>query len=155
MNNLAIREPNFSRKNLTCEEKRKILNQIRYQTVYNILKKYDCESLLDIGCGNGEFINFLDYKKIFKNILGIDPDFYKIQKAKSLNPSNNVSIECTHGSFEDCSDYHMQFDVVTCIEVIEHISLSDINTFTRTVFEKVKPKLIVVTTPNRDLFISC
>ena len=150
MGNLAIQEPTFCRKNLTCEEKRKILNQIRYQTVFSILENYDCESLLDIGCGNGEFISFLDYKKKFKSIKGIDPNFYEIQKAKNLIRSNNVSIECTQASFKDCCNYSQQFDVVTCIEVIEHILFSEINSFTRTIFEIIRPKLIIVTTPNRD-----
>ena len=42
------------------------------------------------------------------------------------------------------------FDVVTLIEVIEHLHLSDLENLVKHVFGYIRPRLVIVTTPNAD-----
>lgn len=48
-----------------------------------------------------------------------------------------------------CSCFH-HFDVVTLIEVIEHLYLNDLHHLVEHVFGHIKPRLVIVTTPNAD-----
>ena len=48
-----------------------------------------------------------------------------------------------------CPCFH-HFDVVTLIEVIEHLYLNDLNNLVEHVFGHMRPRLVIVTTPNAD-----
>ena len=64
---------------------------IRYQTV---CESFDLEgkSILDFGCGFGDFLYFLKRKKINCNYLGIDVNQKFIKKAKKLHPNNQFEV---------------------------------------------------------------
>lgn len=78
-------------------------------------------SMLDIGCGDGDFI--IKARGLFKEITGIDISSIRLQKAKSkLNKLkiNNIRLKKVNVNqglpFRD-----EKFDVITTIAVLEHL----------------------------------
>ena len=81
-------------------------------------------NLLDIGCGNGEFLYRV--KDLGFEVTGLDFDKHAVQHAQKINL--NVKI----GSAETIDD-KIQFDNITASHVIEH--LRDPNMFLDTVYK--------------------
>ena len=72
-------------------------------------------SVLDIGCGDGTFLNQLRLAG-YDRLTGIEPSIVPIQAAK---PEIRDTIRC--GLFE-ASDYEPEsFSLVTCFQVMEHV----------------------------------
>jgi methionine biosynthesis protein MetW len=74
-----------------------------------------CKRLLDVGCGDGVIAHFLK-RKVFK-IYGIDNSEQNLEKAKKRGVFTvYVDLDKEKIPFKDS-----YFDVVTCLDVIEHI----------------------------------
>lgn len=74
----------------------------------------DTQSLADVGCGNGVFINYLsdNYKSL--DLTAVD----RSETALKYVHTNKVRADIASLPFEDRS-----FDCVTCLEVIEHLPI--------------------------------
>ena len=107
-------------------------------------------SLLDVGCGTGRFISLLNPE--IKRVLGVDLSPKAILFAKAfLNNNREGNIELLES---DATNINEEFDVVTAIEVLEHIPDQDVHHFLKTLEERVKPNghiLISVPTVNYRL----
>jgi 2-polyprenyl-3-methyl-5-hydroxy-6-metoxy-1,4-benzoquinol methylase len=70
---------------------------------------------LDVGVGAGQFLNLLARSGKFRSVVGVDKTTYK--KYTQLEPNmSTLKGDIANLQFEDNS-----FDVVTCMEVLEHI----------------------------------
>ena len=63
--------------------------EMRFKILEEILKKHNCKTVLDIGCGRGDLISYLKKKKISIKYTGLDINNKFIDIAKKLNPKNN------------------------------------------------------------------
>lgn len=93
----------------------------RYQSVYNSLPS-DKERLLDVGCGDGDFI-FMAKDK-FKECYGVDVSSLRIERAKKRakerSDRDNIHLyKCDVDEELPFSDSF--FDAVSCIAVLEHV----------------------------------
>ena len=79
-----------------------------------------CETILDVGCGDGSLALFLDDGK--KKITGIDADSHCIEKAISNNNGSNVDFYCY--SFEDYSP-NEKFDAIVFVASIHHMDMTE------------------------------
>jgi len=101
-----------------------------------------CRDVLDIGCGEGQFIELLEARGI--NVSGIDSDTQMVRNCfdKGLNV-----VEA------DLFDYLPQqrgrFDGIFCSNVVEHLSAQEAIRFVQITFEALRPGgVFLVTTPN-------
>jgi SAM-dependent methyltransferase len=82
------------------------------QYVKNLVQSYAPLSLLDVGCGDGRLLGLLSKSGI--KLCGVDPSVQAIGLARALRP--DVDYRCT-----TAKEIAEQFDLVTAIEVLEHI----------------------------------
>lgn len=69
--------------------------------------------LLDIGCGNGEFL--MGARARGWQVHGVDPDENALLHARA------AGVPVTHGNFESVVLPESSFDAITCQQVIEHV----------------------------------
>lgn len=112
---------------------------------YNIVKKYAYGRLLDIGCGVGNLFNIVSSKVDY---FGIDVSEEAIQKARS-NYGEKSKFKIYNGTDIPFPDNF--FDVVSSLEMIEHLPKQQHSIFIKEVTRLTKPGgMIVISTPNRN-----
>ena len=93
----------------------------RYQAVHNLLPSGK-QRLLDVGCGDGDFI--FRAKAKFKEYYGIDVSSLRIERAKEKSKDildgDNIHFY-NYDVGEGIPFGNSFFDAVTCIAVLEHI----------------------------------
>jgi 2-polyprenyl-3-methyl-5-hydroxy-6-metoxy-1,4-benzoquinol methylase len=127
------------------EEDRPLLQ--REQKSIQLIRKYVPEKkdihILDVGCGNGSFLQELD-KSLARNYHyhGVDYSEYKVKKASSL------PYEFRRCNLEEGIPYEDEtFDVVYSGEVIEHLYNPDY--MLEECYRVLKPNgLLIISTPN-------
>ena len=98
-----------------AEKERLWLRNSMYSDILHIINKFSLgKSILDIGCGTGELMSYLE-ESGFKT-HGVEPsaDAVRIVKDKGLSISNMTIDE-----FAECNE--KKFDVITMISVLEHV----------------------------------
>ena len=113
----------------------------RWRYILNrIIQSGDSSSLLDVGAGNVYFVS-LASKEFGVNARGIEISTEEIRFA-----NNVVGVELIN---EDIAQHLADYDIVTCFNVLEHVS--DPQSFLSAVIARVKPGgILVLTTPNPD-----
>ncbi len=111
----------------------------------------DAHTLLDVGCGNGLFVNALTggASDGFGRVVGLD---------LSEEALKNVHVGKVRGSITDLPFETGSFDLVTCLEVVEHIPQPEFETALAEL-RRVSSKYVLLTVPNnQDLrlgFVVC
>lgn len=102
-------------------------------------------SVCDVGCGSGKFSKFM-YDQGFRNIYGLDPSPEIDFKYRDIINFSNDSLS----AFQHNTG--MLFDIVMCLDVIEHIE--DDRTFFDELVSILKPGgwLILQTPANPSLY---
>lgn len=97
------------------------------------------ETVLDVGCGNGIFVNNLPRGR-FKRIVGLDKSPIALKWVKKEKVCGDISSI----PFKDRS-----FDLVCCLEVLEHL-LQEI--YPKVLMEicRVSKRYILITVPNQE-----
>ena len=105
---------------LSKKKARKALQQVHH--IEEVLGGVKSKKILDIGCGWGELAILLTL--CGAKVIGIDPRKESIAYAQRLADTINVALEWRVGGVETVS-IKEEFDLITCIEVIEHIKDKD------------------------------
>lgn len=119
--------------------------------VNSICNEESYESLLDLGCGDGRFISNLSRASSTVKLLGVDYSKRAIGFAKAFNPALdyravNIMDDDLGGS---------KFDVVTLIEVLEHIPPEDLPEFVERAVSFLRPGgRLVSTVPHKNKPVS-
>jgi SAM-dependent methyltransferase len=121
----------------------------KMRLILNYVKKG--ESLIDIGCGTGEFI--IQLKDRFGSLVGVDtsPDAIEFIK-KRIGKDHKILLQCgTLDSFHFPAEH---FNVCLCLDVLEHIK--DLSPLLQEIYRVLKPGAeLIVTVPNwYDMIIS-
>lgn len=88
----------------------------RFEGVASMIE--DGTTVLDAGCGTGEFVNFLKSKKENCNVCGIDFSEAAIKEAKRKYPKNAFLVQDVMTMSSTFKDY----EYIVSFETIEHLS---------------------------------
>jgi len=97
--------------------------------VIDLIHSLECTNILDVGCGDGYLLNNL---KTPSDKLGVDLSEKAISFAKGFSKSAKFEVR-------DIFEMTRQFDVVSLIEVLEHIEDNFVEKFMTQVLRLVKP----------------
>lgn len=120
------------------------------------LLKSGAESVLDLGCGPGLLLARLAEEKRFKKIVGIDQSQQALTQARCLLSLPEFSPEGSRLSLYQASftsfmeEVMTGFDAAVMVETIEHVAPDRLSSLEQAVFSSLKPKTVIVTTPNRE-----
>ncbi|KAF3164360.1 hypothetical protein EYR41_001412 [Orbilia oligospora] len=147
---------------LSVQRRVKVLNLLK-----EVSKYYEgpIQSLLEVGCGgNTPLIQTLlscDDELPLSLLSGIDIDEGLISTGVETafttveyggdDRWRDLTVSLVHGSFEDISLLSIgPYDAITSCEVIEHLDPDPLANFAPTLLGRMNPKVLIVTTPNRD-----
>ena len=101
----------------------------------------ECNSFLDVGCGDGIIAEFIKEKA--KNIYGIDNDSRELDKARK----RKLKVVRLDLDSEQIPFKVNFFDVITCLDVIEHVI--DPNALLKEMYRVLKKNgTLILSTPN-------
>jgi 3' terminal RNA ribose 2'-O-methyltransferase Hen1 len=130
------------------------LNDQRMGTVLAALAAEDVQSVVDLGCGEGRFLQLLVRDRRFARVTGLDVSLQALERAADrlhldrMPAATRDRIALLHGSVLYRDKRLAGHDAIVAVEVIEHLDPPRLAAFERTVFEFARPRLVVVTTPN-------
>jgi 3' terminal RNA ribose 2'-O-methyltransferase Hen1 len=132
------------------------LNEQRLGTVFAALKASGASRVLDLGCGEGRLLRELLKDKQFTEIVGMDVSHRALELAherlhyERLPPMQKERLQFVHGSLIYRDQRLAGYDAAAVVEVIEHLDAPRLKAFERVLFECMRPKTVVLTTPNRE-----
>jgi 3' terminal RNA ribose 2'-O-methyltransferase Hen1 len=135
-------------------EQRISLNEQRLEAVMTVLKASGAQRVVDLGCGEGKLLRLLLAESAIAQITGVDLSFRALEIAKErlqvdrLSPAQQSRLQLIQSSLIYRDSRLTDFDAAAVIEVIEHLDLERLAAFERVLFEFVRPKFAIVTTPN-------
>jgi len=86
----------------------------RFSVARTYIKRIKCDSVLDLGCGDGIFTNQLKHKCKIPRVVGVDLNIH----TEDLNKRYG-KIEFIKGDILKLG-YKQEFDIVTGLDVLEH-----------------------------------
>jgi dolichol-phosphate mannosyltransferase len=112
-------------------------------SVFRSINKLRPEYVLDAGCGSSPNINYMRASCVQKRV-GMDINEKAIAYMRSHSDADFVPGDVTNIPFSDAS-----FDMVTCIEVLEHLYSNDIDKAIAEIVRVLKPSgYAIIATPN-------
>ena len=102
--------------------------------------------ILDVGCGGGLLAEPL--ARLGAQVTGLDASEEAIKVARRHAEDMQLAVDYRAGSVEDLARGKTRYDVVTALEIIEHVA--DLDSFIKAVAGLVKPGgLVILSTLNR------
>jgi 3' terminal RNA ribose 2'-O-methyltransferase Hen1 len=138
------------------KEERVPLNTQRHEAVLAILAELDAHSVVDLGCGYGQFLQRLVRMRALTRVVGCDVSVRCLQVAARRLRLDQMSERQAErvGVFQSALTYDdprlAGFDAAVLMEVIEHVDPPRLAALERTVFQTARPGAVIVTTPNAE-----
>ncbi|XP_063058018.1 small RNA 2'-O-methyltransferase [Engraulis encrasicolus] len=133
----------------------------RYQFVVDFVQAHGSKKVLDLGCAECSLLKQLQYHgKGVELLVGVDKDSSSMKtRMHSFAPLSSdylqpregpLEIELYQGNVTQPDPITRGFDLITCIELIEHMQLEDVERFSEVLFGFMAPSAVIVSTPNAD-----
>ncbi|XP_014798865.1 PREDICTED: small RNA 2'-O-methyltransferase [Calidris pugnax] len=132
----------------------------RYQFIKDLVAKYKPKKVADLGCADCTLLWMLKFCSCIEVLAGLDicASIMK-EKMHRLSPlpgdylqptERSLTVTLHHGSVAHKDPCMLGFDLVTCIELIEHLEQSELKKFPEVVFGFMSPSMVVISTPNSE-----
>jgi 3' terminal RNA ribose 2'-O-methyltransferase Hen1 len=137
-------------------EARGNLHEQRLLSVLEVLRESGAKRILDLGCGEGKLLRQLAGDARFTEVVGLDVSARSLEIARQrldrlrLSDPLKERIKLLHGALTYRDARIEDFDAAAVVEVIEHLDPPRLEAFARVLFGCARPRLIVLTTPNRE-----
>ncbi len=123
-------------------------NKPRFEFFDNSVPNWQRLKALDVGSGGGFTCEFMAKRGVI--VSGVDPSLNSIQIAQKHAIESGLKIDYRHGFAEDLPYEENSFDIVTCVDVLEHVA--DLNKVISEINRVLKPNgLFFFDTINRTL----
>jgi len=132
------------------------LNAQRIEAVVSALRESGAASVLDLGCGEGKLLAALVRERGFRRVAGLDVSVRALEiaaerlKLERLPPALRERVQLLHGALTYRDRRLEGFDAAAVVEVIEHLDEARLAAFERVLFGAARPRVVVMTTPNRE-----
>ncbi|NWR49660.1 HENMT methyltransferase, partial [Regulus satrapa] len=132
----------------------------RYQFVKDLVEKYKPKKVADLGCADCSLLWMLKFCSSIEVLAGLDICANVMKENMHilsplpldyLQPSErSLTVTLHHGSVAHKDPCMLGFDLVTCIELIEHLEEAELKKFPEVVFGFMAPSIVVISTPNSE-----
>uniref|UniRef100_A0A8C5QEY5 Small RNA 2'-O-methyltransferase n=1 Tax=Leptobrachium leishanense TaxID=445787 RepID=A0A8C5QEY5_9ANUR len=136
------------------------LFQQRYNFVVSYIDKYKPKKVADLGCSECSLLRRLKFCDCIEELVGLDIDkSLLMEKTESLKPliidyleplKTRLTVCLYHGSVTEKDPALLDFDLITCIELIEHLIEDDLGKLRDTLFGFMTPHTVIISTPNSE-----
>uniref|UniRef100_A0A3B5A921 Small RNA 2'-O-methyltransferase n=1 Tax=Stegastes partitus TaxID=144197 RepID=A0A3B5A921_9TELE len=139
------------------------LHRQRHQFVIDFVKQHKPKKVVDLGCSECSLLKKLRFHREIELLVGLDVNGAKILlvcffryglapiSTDYLQPTyDQLCIELYQGSVTQEDARLRGFDLVTAIELIEHLTLADVGLFSAVLFGYMTPVAVIVSTPNSE-----
>ncbi|XP_069825092.1 small RNA 2'-O-methyltransferase [Dendropsophus ebraccatus] len=134
------------------------LYEQRYEFVKSYIDTHKPKKVADLGCSECSLLHKLKFWSCIEELVGvdIDEDILK-RKGYTLTPlpvyyldplQRPLTVTLYHGSVCEKDPALLGFDLITCIELIEHLVAEDLEKFQDVLFGFMTPNAVVISTPN-------
>ncbi|XP_073438968.1 small RNA 2'-O-methyltransferase isoform X1 [Dendrobates tinctorius] len=134
------------------------LYEQRYEFVKAYVEAHKPKKVADLGCSECTLLHKLKFRDCIEELVGVDIDEEILRrKGHTLTPlpfhyldplERSLSVTLYHGSVTEKDPALLGFDLITCIELIEHLEAKDLEQFQDVLFGFMAPKAVVISTPN-------
>lgn len=130
------------------------LADLRAEAVLAVLAESGAARVVDVGCGDGRLLRELLARPQFTTIVGVDVSDGELQRARrrlrieEFSDAQRERLSLLHSSVVYRDGRLAGFDAVVLMEVIEHVDPPRLPALERSVFGEMRPRTVVVTTPN-------
>lgn len=134
-------------------EKPLSLNERRMAAVVKALLDAGAASVVDLGCGEGKLLTELVRERRFSKIVGVDVSPRSLDIARErlkIIDDESARLRVFQSSLTYRDARLTGFDAAAVIEVVEHLDADRLDAFRKFVFREVRPKTVVLTTPNGE-----
>ncbi|MDD7969637.1 methyltransferase domain-containing protein [Roseinatronobacter alkalisoli] len=129
------------------------MHEQRLEAAFDVVAKAGARTVLDLGCGDGDLFVRLAAHPAITQLVGIDictASLARLEHRLAKMPPTAASVELRIGSMTEAHPALTGFDCAVLIETIEHLDPSKLSQLERTVFGQMRPRMVVVTTPNAE-----
>ncbi|GHU78357.1 3' terminal RNA ribose 2'-O-methyltransferase Hen1 [Spirochaetia bacterium] len=132
------------------------LNTQRLAAVLSALKESGAQSVIDLGCGEGNLLQLLLKEKSFLKIAGTDVSASMLERAAEklkidrLSETQKSRLTLFQSSVTYRDKRFAGYDAAAAVEVIEHLDENRLGAFAAVIFGEAAPRTIVITTVNRE-----
>ena len=120
------------------------------KAISDVLGKARAESVLDLGCGEGNLLVALARGGFTGRIVGVDRSKAELRYAAERLESLSADVTLIRGSVLSRDPRYVGFDAVCSQELIEHLRPEELESFMGTMLEHARPKIAIITTPNAE-----
>jgi 3' terminal RNA ribose 2'-O-methyltransferase Hen1 len=130
------------------------LNTQRLEAVLEVIQESGAESVIDLGCGEGNLLRLLLKEKNFTRVTGVDVSHLALEHARDklkidrLSDARRERISLFQGSVSYRDKRFRGYDAAALMEVIEHLDENRLDTLAAVIFGDARPGTVVITTPN-------
>ena len=130
------------------------LHRRRIEAVLDEVRSSGAQSVLDLGCGDGDLLVELARLPGIERLWGFDPDADAIKTARlrleALRTTLPGDVRLDVRSLTDQPELLRGFDCAVLLEVIEHIDPKGLPAVEAALFSAMRPETVILTTPNSD-----
>jgi 3' terminal RNA ribose 2'-O-methyltransferase Hen1 len=130
------------------------LNTLRLEAVLGAIKKSSAQSVIDLGCGEGNLLRLLLKEKDITRIAGVDVSRAALEQARNnlkmdrLPETQQKRLSLFQGSVTYRDKRFRGYDAAALVEVLEHLDENRLDALAAVVFGDARPGTVVISTPN-------